>query len=120
MDDKGFQYASKIVPLSGWVGSFVVFSPILSDKYGQSGVECRSLLCRWIMIDGDNKPTNYDPEGPGLVLVLIFGLFMIVLNIATYIQVSVFFKPTHYMAAIKRHYNIMSKKYFKLISLLLL
>ena len=89
MDDKGFQYATKIVPLSGWVLSFVVFAPTLSNKYGQTGLECKSLVCRWIMIDGENKPTNYDPEGPGLVLVLIFAVLMVVLNIATYIQVSV-------------------------------
>ena len=105
MDDKGFQYASKIVPLSGWVGSLVFFSPILSDRYGQVGLECKSFICRWIMIDGDNKPTNYDPEGPGSVLVLIFGLFMVVLNIATYIRVSVFFKAKYKMAAIKKTYH---------------
>ena len=89
VDDKSFQYARKIVPLSGWVLSFAVFSPTLSDKSGQFGVECKSLLCRWIMIDEENKPTNYDPEKPGLILVLICAVFMVVLNVATYIKVSV-------------------------------
>ena len=89
MKDGSFKNASKMIPLVGWVASYLLFSPTLSNKNGQWGLECSSLFCRWISVNTEGKSTGYDPEAPGSYNIIVLGVLVAILNIATYVQVSV-------------------------------
>ena len=89
IEDKGFQLASKVVPISCWIISPLMFIRMFMIKNGQFGLECKSLVCRWISIDGDGNSTDYDPEALGSAVVIILALFMLIFNVATFIQISV-------------------------------
>jgi len=89
MKDKSFKYASRVVPIIGWVVAFLMFTPCFMDKYGHMAVECKSLLCRWISLDDENIPTGYEPEVYGTLMTIIVGVLMLILNVATYIRVRV-------------------------------
>jgi len=66
-----------------------MFIRMFMIKNGQFGLECKSLVCRWISIDGEGIPTDYDPESIGSVVTIILALFMLIFNVATFIQISV-------------------------------
>ena len=86
-----FRYGSKIIPLAGWVLALLMFSPTLSDKNGQFALECQSMICRWISKDSDGNPTGYDPEVSGQLAIILVAFVIVVLNLATYIKVSVLY-----------------------------
>ena len=87
-----FQYASILTPIFGWIISYLMFVPTLLVKNGRFGLECKSLVCRWISIDADNNPTKYDPEIYGQIMIILIGVLVVVFNLATYFQVSVTFE----------------------------
>ena len=91
LDDPIFKYGSKIIPLAGWVLSLLMFSPTLSDNNGQFALECQSMICRWISKDSDGNPTGYDPEVSGQLAIILVAFVIVVLNLATYIKVSVLY-----------------------------
>ena len=66
-----------------------MFSPTLDDKKGQFALECQSMICRWISKDSNGNPTNYDPEVSGQLAIILIAFVIVVLNLATYIKVSV-------------------------------
>ena len=66
-----------------------MFVKTLASKNGQYGLECMSLVCRWISVDAENNPTTYDPELFGTVVLFILLILMVALNVATYIKVRV-------------------------------
>ena len=89
MDNKVFRYAAILIPLIGWLLPLVMFAKTLVGTYGQFGLECKSLLCRWIMVDTEGNPTDYDPEASGSLMIILSGLLMLILNVATYIKIRV-------------------------------
>jgi hypothetical protein len=89
MDNKIFRYASSLIPLLGWIIPILIFAKTLVGTYGQFGLECKSLLCRWISVDTEGNPTEYDPEASGSLIIIIAGLLMLILNVATYVQIRV-------------------------------
>ena len=58
-------------------------------KNGQFGLECKSLVCRWISVDGEGNSTDYDPEAFGSLVVIMLAFLMIFFNVATFVQISV-------------------------------
>ena len=58
-------------------------------KNGQFGLECKSLVCRWISVDGEGNSTYYDPESFGSLVVITLAFLMIFFNVATFVQISV-------------------------------
>ena len=90
-DGRFFQWASKLLPVAAWTLGLLIFCPTLIKRNGQFGLECKSMTCRWISIDHDLMPTEYDPEISGQVLVMIIGTLIVFLNLGTYIKVSVSF-----------------------------
>ena len=89
LDNKGFRYAAILTPLLGWLLATVMYAKTLVGTYGQFGLECKSLICRWIMVDTEGNPTDYDPEASGTIMVILSGLLMLILNVATYINIRV-------------------------------
>ena len=89
IDEKSFQRASKIVPAMCWILPPLMFLRSYMIKNGQFGLECKSLVCRWISVDGEGNSTDYDPEALGSLVVVILALLMIGFNVATFIQISV-------------------------------
>ena len=56
---------------------------------GQFGLECKSLVCRWISIDGNGNSTDYDPEYEGTMVLMAMFALMFFLNLASYIKIRV-------------------------------
>ena len=82
-------YASRMIPIFAWIFGFLIFIKTLFPQFGQYGVECKSMICRWISIDEKGNPTDYNPEyGGTMVLIGLMGL-LLALNLASYIKVRV-------------------------------
>ena len=64
---------------------------------GQFGLECKSLMCRWISIDDNGSSTDYDPEYDGTMALMAMLAIMFFLNLASYIKVRVIRKITTIM-----------------------
>ena len=64
---------------------------------GQFGLECKSLVCRWISIDGNGNSTDYDPEYEGAWVVIVMFVLTFFLNLASYIKIRVIEKYTKTM-----------------------
>ena len=89
MNEPIFQIGSKLTPLLGWAIAMSMFAPTLMSSYGQFSLECRSRICRWIGIDSEGNPTYYDPEVHGHRAVMAVACIILVLNVTTYVKVSV-------------------------------
>ena len=89
MNEPIFQIGSKLTPLLGWAIAMSMFAPTLMSSYGQFSLECRSRICRWISIDSEGNPTYYDPEVHGHRAVMAVACIILVLNVTTYVKVSV-------------------------------
>ena len=78
-----------MIPIFAWIFGFLIFIRSLFPQFGQYGVECKSMICRWISIDDKGNPTGYNPEYDGtMVLIGLMGL-LLALNLASYIKVRV-------------------------------
>ena len=89
LNTPGLVYASKIIPIFAWIFGFLIFIRSLFPQFGQYGVECKSMICRWISIDDKGYPTDYNPEyGGTMVLIGLMGL-LLALNLASYIKIRV-------------------------------
>ena len=82
-------HAAKFVPILGWIFGFVVFMKTLFPKFGQYGVECKSMVCRWISVSDKGDPTDYDPEYFGTMVLMAMFALMFAINLASYIKVRV-------------------------------
>ena len=89
MDNKIFRFATILIPLLGWLLAILMFTETLVGTYGQFGLECKSLLCAWIGLDTEGNTTDYDPVALGSLMLVLSGLLMLILNVATYIRVRV-------------------------------
>ena len=76
-------------------GSLLLPTSVLMKVYaqtnGQFALECQSMICRWISKDSDGNPTGYDPEVSGQLAIILVAFVIVVLNLATYIKVSVLY-----------------------------
>lgn len=89
MNEPIFKIGSTLTPLLGWAIAMSMFAPTLMSSYGQFSLECRSRICRWISIDSEGSPTYYDPEVHGHRAVMAVACIILVLNVTTYVKVSV-------------------------------
>ena len=89
---KLFRRASKLIPVLAWIVAFVIPLPTLLGKYGQFGFVCRTFGCTFININLDGSKANSDPQTMYGMSVVIIGLLMIILNVATFNRISKFSK----------------------------
>ena len=81
-----FQQASKIIPILAWVVSFLWLLPTSIGKYGQFGLDCKILMCKFINQNVDGSKSN--PEKTYALGIIGIGFFILSLNILTYIRIS--------------------------------
>ena len=89
MNEPIFKISSILTPIIGWAMAMSMFAPTLMSSYGQFSLECRSRICRWISIDSEGIPTDYDPEVHGHRAIMAVACIIAVLNVTTYMKVSV-------------------------------
>ena len=89
LNEKSFTYACKILPISTWVLSFLPLLPILFQKVGRFGLECKSRACTIINADEHGEPTKVHPKTKigGAIIIICFVLLFV--NVAVYIKVKV-------------------------------
>ena len=83
-----FLRARKLVPISTWIVTYLLMVPTLSDKYGTIDLEYKTMACKIISVDEDDKTIPFGPEKFFSVIVVIIGIILIFLNIALYCQVK--------------------------------
>ena len=81
-----FQLACKILPVIAWSISFLWLFPTLIGKYGQFGLDCKALTCRFINEDSNGSISH--PERTYGFGIIIIGLFIFLLNLLTYIKIT--------------------------------
>ena len=81
-----FQQASKIIPILAWVVSFLWILPTSIGKYGQFGLDCKTMMCKFINQDFDGSKSN--PEKTYALGIIGIGIFILLLNILTYLIIS--------------------------------
>ena len=91
MNEKGFTYACKILPVSTWVLSFFPLLPILFQKMGRFGLECRTRTCTIINADENGDPSPVHPKEKLVGAIWIICIVLIVVNVAVYIKVKVMY-----------------------------
>ena len=89
MNEKGFTYACKILPVSTWVLSFFPLLPILFQKMGRFGFECRTRSCTIINADENGDPSPVHPKEKLVGAIWIICIVLFVVNVAVYIKVKV-------------------------------
>jgi hypothetical protein len=62
--------------------------PTLLGQYGQIGVECKSFNCVLLDIDLAGNQMKFGPNTVRFPMYILFGISVLILNIATYFQVS--------------------------------
>ena len=77
-----------ILPLLGWFISVIWLLPTLFGVFGQFGFECRTLKCRFINVNNDNVVTSFGPDRAFPLFIILLGVVLLVLNIATYIKLK--------------------------------
>ena len=86
MNDPNFQLASKVIPIMAWAVSIVWLLPTAIGKYGQFGLDCKMLTCRFIEQDVDGYEAN--PEKTYFLGIVLIGFILLVLNLLTYKRLS--------------------------------
>ena len=81
-----FQQASKVVPILAWIVSVLWLLPTSIGKYGQFGLDCKTMLCKFINQDFDGSKSN--PEKTYALGIIGIGIFILLLNILTYLIIS--------------------------------
>ena len=81
-----FQQASKIIPMLAWVVSFLWLLLTGIGKYGQFGLDCKILMCKFINQNLDGSKSN--PEKAYALGIIGIGVFILLLNILTYVRIS--------------------------------
>ena len=85
---KLFQHTCMLLPVMGWMLSILQLLPTLIGQYGQFGLQCKIYSCRFIPVNRDGSQKNSNPQHAYGGLVIIIGLLMIILNVATYLRVA--------------------------------
>ena len=82
-----FQIASKLVPPTIVCLGLLNLLPILLQKNGRFGFECKTFTCRVINVDENGDPISTDPFTVFSGIIMIFGILMMILNIGTFLRV---------------------------------
>ena len=77
----------KLIPISTWIVTYLLIMPTLLHKYGMFDLECRSMTCKMISINGDGEKIKFGPEQLFGGISVIIGITLFFLNIALYRQV---------------------------------
>ena len=85
-DSRIFQYACKLTPIMGWVISLSLALLTLIRNSGKYGLECKSFKCAYFETDLEGNVTK-QRNGMTFWLVLISGIAIVLLNVASYLQV---------------------------------
>ena len=85
---KLFRRASKLIPVMSWIIGFVIPFPTLLGNYGQFGFVCRTFGCIFVDINIDGTKANSDPQTVYGMSVVIIGIIMVILNLATFHRIS--------------------------------
>ena len=85
---KRFKSISKLMPIMAWMIAFLYFVPVLFGKFGRFELECATISCRYMDMDSDGRPSQINLEALLGTCVMVMGILMILLNGATYLQVS--------------------------------
>ena len=81
-----FQLASTALPVIAWSASFLWLFPTLIGRYGQFGLDCKALFCRFINQDS-NGSSSHPERTYGLGIIMI-GILIFLLNLLTYIKIT--------------------------------
>ena len=82
-----FKYACRVLPIMGWIISFIVLIPTLAGKFGRFGLECKSFRCQIINIGEDREPTKLSPLKCYSGTILFCGILMFLFNVSTFGQI---------------------------------
>ena len=83
-----FRRYSKILPIIAWIIPVFFFLPNLVGINGQFGLECKTIVCRYINIDSDGNTIKLDLDSMLSPIMMTMGGIMLLLNVATFIQIS--------------------------------
>ena len=81
-----FKQASRVIPIMTWVVSFIWLLPTLIGRYGQFGLDCKLLTCRFV--NQDVNGYNSNPEQTYAVAIIVIGLIIFGLNLLTYVKIT--------------------------------
>ena len=84
LDTRGFAHACRIVPLMGWITSFLVLIPTLVGKFGHFALECKSYRCIMIDINKDCKAIDISPLTCYVLMIIVCGILAFIFNSATF------------------------------------
>ena len=82
-----FKYACKVLPIMGWIISFIALIPTLAGKFGRFGLECKSFRCQIIDIGEDREATKLSPLKCYSGTILSCGILMFLFNVSTFGQI---------------------------------
>ena len=82
-----FQRACKIAPPTIVILGLFNLLPILTRYNGRFGFECKTFTCRVVNVDVNGEPISTDPFAVFSGIIMLCGIFLMILNIATYAQV---------------------------------
>ena len=86
---KKFRYLCIMTPVIGWIVPMLWFLPSFVGKWGQFGLECKSLWCQWVPYNFDQNRVNttYTPATLGYPQLFICGLVILGMNLATFFKI---------------------------------
>ena len=84
LDTRGFMHACRIIPLLGWVISFLVLIPTLAGKFGQFALECKSYRCIMIDINKHCNAIEISPLNCYVLMIIVCGILAFLFNSATF------------------------------------
>ena len=84
VDTTTFTYACRIVPLMGWIASFVLLFPTLLGVFGQFALECKSYRCIMVDVDKNCKAEKHSPLSCYVLTIITCGILAFLFNAATF------------------------------------
>ena len=88
MKNKSFVLGCTVIPIMGWALTLILSLPILTRQYGRFGNICRYYVCAFVSIDIEDNPISPEPIEIYFMWLFFGGIFMVLLNIVSYVQVS--------------------------------
>ena len=98
-----FQLACKMLPSTTVTFGLIIWLPTLLRHNGRFGFECKTFSCRVVHVDVNEDPISSDPFAVFSGTIMISGIFLMILNIATFIKVRE--KTTQIVARVKEISN---------------
>ena len=84
-----FRYICILTPITGWIVALLLFLPSAIGRWGQFGLECKSLWCHWIPYDSDGSRvgTTYTPRTLAIPQLFVCGFAILGMNAATFLKI---------------------------------